>query len=414
MVPLTKACPDPSGACRQDLGNDVHSFDAADVPNTDDWEAWLACADLLTGAGDPRGEAIRLEHRCETRDGDQAQLAAAYEEVERQLGLDGLREDGSWQFTWSRGFIDEACFRLAKDTQPQRRELVERLLTDHSHTATIDPTDPEQWEGALIDALLSHPAIHRLRTLELHLTDYHHSAEHSAVSLAGRQRPRLERMYFGYSFEDLFELSDGSTGKKINPEEYLHQGLVQADVWESLPALRTLELEGAFLFHSLNHDSLTRLRLRGPVISDGSIFGLGQTPGLVSLEIELGDDVYGCACPPEQLEELKASAYPSLKNLDLSRAEFDATSYQVLSALADSSVLAQLERLSIKDLTISQRDCEGDPLTGLAELASRFAHLDLHVNGVIDIEGTDDEEADRLLSRFGLSRVHATGNHDDD
>ncbi|MEV7013688.1 hypothetical protein [Streptosporangium sp. NPDC051022] len=414
MVLLTMARPDPPGHRRQDLENDVHFFDAVDVPETDHWEAWLAYADLLTGAGDPRGEAIRLEHRCETGDGDPARLASAYAEVERQWGLDGLREDGSWRLTWSRGFIDEACFRLAKDTQPQRRELVERLLADHPHTATADLTDPEQWEGALIDALLSHPATHRLRTLELHLTDYHHSAEHSAISLAGRRRPRLEHMYFGYDFEYLYENSEGSTGNRIDPLEYHHKGLVQADVWDSLPALRTLELEGAFLFHFVRHDSLTRLWVRGPVISDGSIFDFGWTSGLVSLEVEIGSDVFGCLCPLGQLDELEASKYPNLEDLDLGKAGFDATSYEVISALADSSVLPSLRSLTIGDLTIRREDCEGDPLAALAELAPRFAHLDLNVDDVVDIEGADDEEVTRVLSRFGLGQAHATGDQSDD
>ncbi|MER5627064.1 hypothetical protein ABT061_39170 [Streptosporangium sp. NPDC002544] len=382
----------------------MHFFDIA-VPETDDWEAWLAYADLLIGAGDLRGEAIRLEHRCESGDGDQAQLAAVYEEVERRLGLDGLREDGSWQFTWSRGFIDEACFRLAKDTRPQRQELVERLLTDHPRTTQIDPTDAERWEGALIDALLSHPTSYRLRALELHLTDYHHSAERSAISLAGRQRPRLERMYFGYGFKYLFEPSEGSTGNRIDPLDYHKQGLVQTDIWDSLPALRTLELEGAFLFHSVNHNGLTHLRVRGSVISDGSIFSLGWTSGLVSLEVEIGSDIFGCPCSLDQLDELDAFRFPNLKELDLSQADFNATSYELFSALADSSVLPQLEQLSIGNLTIDQADCEGDPLATLAELAPRFAHLDLHVDDVIDIEGADEEEVDRVLSRFGLSQA---------
>ncbi|MFF5212152.1 hypothetical protein [Streptosporangium sp. NPDC000396] len=289
-----------------------------------------------------------------------------------------------------------------------------RLLTDHPHTATIDLTDPEQWEGALIDALLSHPATHRLHTLELHLTDYHHSAEHAAISLAGRQHPRLERMYFGYGFEYLFEDSEESTGNRINPLDFHRKGLVQADMWDSLPALRTLELEGAFLFHIVNHDGLTRLRARGSVISDGSVFDLGWTSGLVSLEVEIGSDVFGVSCALEQLDELKAPQYPNLRNLDLSKAEFDATSFEVFSALADSPVLPQLETLSIRDLTIGQEDCEGEPLAVLAELAPRFAHLALHVDDVIDIEGADDEEVDRVLSRFGPRRVHATGNQDDD
>lgn len=79
--------------------------DTPAVPESDDREAWLAYAGELTEAGDPRGVAIWQEHRCVTGGGDPA---GAYTEVERQLGLDGLRDDGSWQFTWSRGFIETA------------------------------------------------------------------------------------------------------------------------------------------------------------------------------------------------------------------------------------------------------------------------------------------------------------------
>ncbi|MEU5402237.1 hypothetical protein ABZ348_23410 [Streptomyces sp. NPDC005963] len=372
----------------------------AAVPETDDWEAWLAYADVLTAAGDARGQAIRLEHDYEVSGEDPVRLAAAYEEVEREAGLDGLRKDGSWQFTWIRGFLDEARFHLVKDTGSPRGHLVERLLKEQPHTAPVDLADPEQWEGALIDVLLSHPAAHRLRALELHLTDYHHSAEHSAISLAGRQRTRLEHLYFGYDFQYLYEPSQTSTGGRINPLEFHDRGLVQTDVWGSLPALRTLEAEGAFLFHCVNHDGLEHVRVRGPVISDGSLLDLGLTPGVVSLELTIGSDIFGCCCPVEQLDELQASRYPHLRHLDLSKAEWDATSFDVLSALAASSVLPQLSSLSIRDLTIAEGDCEGEPLAALAGLAPGFAHLDLQVNGDVDVQGADDEDVDRLLPRL--------------
>ncbi|MFJ1707004.1 hypothetical protein [Kitasatospora sp. NPDC088346] len=98
-------------------------FAATDVPEPDGWDAWLAHADALTAADDPRGEVIRLEHACDTAGGDRALLAAAYTDLERRLGLDGLRQDGSWTFTWSRGHLDGARFDLAEHTRPDRREL---------------------------------------------------------------------------------------------------------------------------------------------------------------------------------------------------------------------------------------------------------------------------------------------------
>ncbi|MFJ1707003.1 hypothetical protein [Kitasatospora sp. NPDC088346] len=55
-------------------------------------------------------------------------------------------------------------------------------------------------------------------------------------------------------------------------------GLVRTAPWDSLPALRSLDLEGAFLFDSVDHDGLTRLRVRGPATCDGAVFDLGRTP----------------------------------------------------------------------------------------------------------------------------------------
>ncbi|MER6916017.1 hypothetical protein ABT354_30450 [Streptomyces sp. NPDC000594] len=374
--------------------------DTAAVPGTNGWKAWLAYADQLTKAGDLRGEAIRLEHHGETRGGDPARAAEAYREVERRLGLDGLRADGSWEFTWSRGFIDEARFRLAADTRSDRGELVGRLPADHAHTATTDPADPERWEGALIDALLSHPAARRLRSLELHLTDYHHSAERAALSLAARERPRLEHLYFGYDFTYLFEHSEGSAGSRIQPLNHHDRGLVQTDIWGSLPALRSVEIEGAFLFHFVRLDGPARLRIRGSVISDGSLFGLGWTSGVESLEVEIGSDVFGCCPSIEQLDELTADQYPGLRRLDLSGAEFDAPVHEVLSVLADSSVLARLTEVRVGELVIEGEECGGDPSAALAGLASRYAHLDLYVD-LLHVEGVEDEEVARILAGFG-------------
>ncbi|MET8697970.1 hypothetical protein ABZW10_03675 [Kitasatospora sp. NPDC004723] len=359
-----------------------------DVPKTEDVAAWLAYAERLTAAGDPRGEAIRLE--C----GGGDRSAEAYAEVERRLGLDALRADGSWQFSWSRGFLDEASFRLAPGGRPGRRELVERLLTWHPvdvDSVDVDVDDPEQREGVLAGALLAHSASRRLRALDLRLTDYHHSAGRVAAALAGSVRPRLERLSFGYGFEHLFEDGEGSAGSRIDPMDHHGEGLVQTEIWEALPALRTLELEGAFLFPSVDHEGLTRLRTRGAVISDGSLFLPGRLPELTSLELELETDVFGGACSVDQLDDLADAArwYPKLRNLDLGGVEFDAPSSDVLAALAQSPLLPQLEALTVRDLAI--------PAAGAADLAPHFAHLTLRAAGTVAVEGADEEEARRVL-----------------
>ncbi|MET8824386.1 hypothetical protein ABZX40_07490 [Streptomyces sp. NPDC004610] len=401
----------------------MRSFDLdnADVPDPADRQAWLAQADALTAAGDPRGAAIRLEHLCESGEGggDPAELASAYEQVEREFGLDGLRADGSWQFSWSRGLIDSASFRLVKETQPQRQALVEHLLAESVPQGTYDPADPEQWEGVLIDALLSHPAARLLNRLELHLTDYHHSAERAAVALSRRQWPRLHTLYFGHDFETLFEWHETSTGNHVQPERYLHAAVVpqtaESALWRSLPALRTLELEGAFLFEDVEHDALTHLRTRGAVLSDGSLFAY-STPALVSLEVEIEYDVHGVVASNAVLGDLQPSRYPRLRTLDLSEAHFDPDEAGDFVLLARHPILPQLTHLGIRDLVITEaetdgdaEDGEGDPLAVLAELAPRFAHLELEVAGDIEVEGAEDEDVDRILSGLGLGALADAG-----
>jgi hypothetical protein len=264
--------------------------------------------------------------------------------------LDPLRGDGSWDFTWRDGFIDKAVFRLAKDTREQRRALVERLVADLPHGGAFDLADAEQWEAALIDFFLSHPAADQLRELELHLTDYHHSAEAAAAALARRPRPRLATMYFGHSFDTLFELHETSTGNRIDPEDHLDAAVVRKEVgealWNSLPALRTLELEGTFLFGSLSHDGLTHLRTRGAVFADGSLFSF-TTPALTSLEVEIGADVHGVVASAAQLKGLEPARFPHLRSLDLSAALFEADEAGDFAVLAQHPLLPQLEKLSM-------------------------------------------------------------------
>ncbi|MFE7129900.1 hypothetical protein ACFVIM_03495 [Streptomyces sp. NPDC057638] len=141
----------------------------------------------------------------------------------------------------------------------------------------------------------------------------------------------------------------------------------------------------------------------------GRGFALGWAAGLTSWEAEMGGDVFGGYCPLEQLDELGSSPYPRLRCLDLARMEFDATSYEVLRALADSPVLPGLERLSLRDLVIQRQDGTGEPLAALAELAPRFAHLDLRVAGAIEVEDAGEEEIRRVLPRLRPGAVHSAG-----
>ncbi|MFJ4681208.1 hypothetical protein [Kitasatospora sp. NPDC088783] len=346
--------------------------------------------------------------------------------MERECGLDLLRADGSWRFTWSRGFVDKAVFRLAPDPGRRRRVLAERLLTERllaerllterllterSPTGPfgggeVDPADPEQWEGVLVDALLSHPAARLLRGPELHLTDYHHSAERAAVALGRRRWPRLASLSFGHGFDTLLESHTTSAGNSVVPEAYLNAAVVPEAVaralWGSLPALRSLELEGAFLFDDVEHDGLAHLRVRGSVFADGSLFP-SATPALVSLEVEIDCDVHGTMGTNAQLAEPAPARYPRLRSLDLGGAHFEPEEAGDFVLLAEHPLLAQLEHLDIRELVIGAADADGDldPPALLAALAPRFAHLELRVAGDVDVEGADDEEVARMLPALG-------------
>ncbi|WP_433076874.1 hypothetical protein ACQP1P_33065 [Dactylosporangium sp. CA-052675] len=310
------------------------------------------------------------------------------------IDLDGLRADGSWRLTWSGDRLDEAVFRLAADTAAARGDLVAGL-----GAGSGDSGDPERWEAALIDALLSDPVSAGLRRLELHLTDFHHSAHRAARVLAAHRRERLTSLYFGHDFAHLYEHSRTSTGGRIDPLERLHQGFADegsAGMWAALPALLDLTAEGGLLFAGVGGGSLRHLRLRGALFADGSVFP-AWAPALESLELEIRSDVFGTACPVEQLEELDPAGLPGLRSLDLGQCEFDAGDLGILRTLAGAAILPQLEELVLPGLRIEADEFDDDPLEELAGLAPAFAHLALSLADVVDVEGVEDEDVQRLL-----------------
>ncbi|MFJ8039821.1 hypothetical protein ACIRBX_04795 [Kitasatospora sp. NPDC096147] len=322
--------------------------------------------------------------------------------------LDLLRADGSWQLTEVDGVLESAVYRHTPGAE--RGALVERLVAGGA--ATVDPGDPEQWEGALIEALLSHPAADGLTGLELHLTDYHHSAEHAAAALARRERPRLHHLHLGNAFEYLFEDGLTSTGRPLDPLERHGAALVRTEPWAALPALRSLELEGAFLVDAIDHPGLTRLRTRGAVISDGSVFSPGRLPALTDFAVSLESDVFGVACSIDQVAELGAGRFPALRRLDLGLVEFDSHAFDTLAAFAGSPLLPQLESLTLRSLELERWHCaeaaDPEPAVVLAALAPAFAHLTLRVVGPVTVESDDPARADAALALLGL-RIGAGG-----
>ncbi|MEU5696854.1 hypothetical protein [Actinosynnema sp. NPDC020468] len=299
------------------------------------------------------------------------------------IDFDGLRTDRSWRLTWSDDRLEEAVFRLEPDTAAERGALVARLGGDAS--------DPEQWEAVLVEALLTDPAAADLRRLELHLTDFHHSARRAAAALGSRRRERLAELYFGHDFEFLYEDAATSTGGTVDPLSRLHEGFVgETALWEALPALRDLTVEGGLLFDDIDGvalKSLTSLRLRGAVLAGGEVFP-GRLPSVVTLTLDVASDVFGVCCPVDLLEELDGDRFPALRHLDLGRAEFDPGDLATLRALAAAPILPRLESLRLRSLLVPDHVAP-DRLAALAELAPAFAHLDLSIVGNVDVEGAD-------------------------
>ncbi|BAL88092.1 hypothetical protein AMIS_28720 [Actinoplanes missouriensis 431] len=272
-----------------------------------------------------------------------------------------MREQGSWRIDDTNAVAE---FRYVPDGAG---ELVERLLGRPEE-------DPELWESVLIEEMLRDPAMAGLRSLRLCLTDFHHSARRAAVALAGRRWERLTDLWFGHEYEYLYQPAITSTGRRIDPLDRLHEGFVgdAGDaMWAALPNLRTLTVEGALLFDRVVSPSLTSLRLRGVVGSDGSVWP-GPLPALRSLELDIQSDVYGVECPVTQLEWLTVRDYPALRSLDLRRAAFDVSDGGVLEILAANPIVAQLERLRVADLDEAVPD--------------GFEHLELTVGAPLDGE----------------------------
>ncbi|GAA1654980.1 hypothetical protein [Actinoplanes couchii] len=217
---------------------------------------------------------------------------------------------------------------------------------------TTPEPDPELRESALIESYLTDPANAGIRSLRLCLTDFHHSARRAAVALSRRRWEHLTTLWFGYEFEYLYEDAITSTGRRLSPLDYLGTGFVgdaSDAMWRALPALQTVTIEGGLLFDTLSSNTVTHLRLRGPVGSDGSLFPAEHLPALTTLELQTACDVFGTAIPVEQLQELTPSALPSLQILDLSNAEFDDDPRETLATMPLTKQLSELRLRPMDD-----------------------------------------------------------------
>lgn len=80
------------------------------------------------------------------------------------------------------------------------------------------------------------------------------------------------------------------------------------------------------------------------MFADGAVLPR-SAPGIVTLTLEIEPDVFGTACPVEQLDTLDPAGYPALRHLDLGHAENELTAG--LTAAERLTLIALLSRLQI-------------------------------------------------------------------
>ncbi|MEV6072203.1 hypothetical protein AB0L82_37160 [Nocardia sp. NPDC052001] len=171
------------------------------------------------------------------------------------IDFEALATDGSWQLTRSGNRLQEAVFRLSPHTIAVRGALLEQLGGDAS--------DPEQWEAALIDALLTDPASAELRRLELHLTDFHHSARRAARARAWIRHEQLTALDPA-GFPALRHRDLGAA--EFDTDDY--DTLVTLAESPLLPQLESLTLRSVYIHeHDIEGDRPTELAALAPAFA---------------------------------------------------------------------------------------------------------------------------------------------------
>ena len=212
---------------------DVHGLlqeliDADRHASDDDY---LVYADLLQSQGDPRGELIVLQHaEHSTPDSSESNV---FLDANRDVFVGSLapaiahhKEHGhthGLELSWHLGYIDKAWVG-----RPDGREKIDQTRE-------------------LLTVLLAHPSAVLLRELVLdepiwgRWVDFDPLTE--PIAAAG-PLPSLRRLQIG-DFVERFELADGTT--------YVDRDISAVQVgnisplWEALPGLRDIELQGNYL-----------------------------------------------------------------------------------------------------------------------------------------------------------------------
>jgi len=141
--------------------------------------------------------------------------------------------------------------------------------------------------------------------------------------------------------------------------------LLAETLWQALPNLKSLRLEGHAFFRELAHPTLESLSMRGNSVTESFFYKPPDLPSLRSLTWSLYGCIEGTAYEPSAFELLfTAKGLPALRELDLSNADIDGC---VLEC-HEGALLSQLEVLAIPFADVATLRAAAPKLAGLREL----------------------------------------------
>lgn len=331
-------------------------------------EAYLVYADWLSGAGDPRGELITIQHSLSTMAAAERKsprgkaLAARATQIlkQNQRFLPGVSPE-LVTITWRWGFIESVHFDNNDDWMSDDYQVVPVVKQVLASPAVVSLTElhvgVQRWDRGEKDV----PAV--LKTV--------------GASPVGAQIRRLD---VGPAKENDIDTAHYTPGKLDGISEYF-------------PALESLRVHGAgFTLGALELPKLRDLTIETCGLSRRNMKSItaARWPELERLDLWFGSEDHGAQCGVKDLEAiLDGAAFPRVKHLGLRNAEFTDA---LCKALPKARILKQLETL---DLSMGTMSDEG--ARSLAAAPQALRHL-----ATITV-------TDNFLTRAGIAALRKLG-----
>jgi uncharacterized protein (TIGR02996 family) len=341
----------------------------ADPSNADNW---LVYADILSAAGDPRGELIAGhfsgKRSAEDLAADQARLLETHEDAWLGKDLAKLKAeieaaetyDEPFALTWQHGFIHTA--KVGLDYGAAEEEV------------TNTP--------AQVRILMASPAARFLHRLEIGLDsgilDGEPSVTQSVTALcrSGKQ-PQMRELLIGNFHSEMTEVSWMTLGDETKVLPYL-------------PNLEFLHIHGGYpAISTFTHPKLKRLFIETGGLPENALKALAtiNCPQLENLDVWLGDDGYGGVGEgkgPLLRPLLSNPNLPKVTHLGLKNASIQ---NEVVQELVGSKLLKQLKTL---DLSMGCMNDDGARiLFNFAEPFSHLERIDISDNFITEAVGAE-------------------------